>query len=366
LLSTTGGGGGEVVTVSSHGELASAVGDNTPRIVLLQGTISGSDIDVGSNKTILGVGSDSGLSGFYLNMNPAQNVIIRNLTISGGTDAIAARYTTQLWIDHVDVSNCGDGLIDLTRESDMYTVSWVRFSNHHKTMLLNGGSTHSSDSGKLNGTVHHCFFDGSETRNPRAGFGKIHIFNDYNLNNGYAIGFHTESLVVAERNYFENTDDAIRQMYDEPGYESWELGDALAIDNVFDNASGDESTGIGFTVGDYYMYDFALDEANDVPAVVSAGAGPKPEYGEIGLMPIPGQGAVGVDYSTLSWATGTASPESYVVYFGTTTNPPQVATTSDTSYEAGPLSSGTVYYWRVDQVVSGTQVPGKLWTFKAQ
>ncbi|MGD8859485.1 MAG: hypothetical protein PVI30_05695 [Myxococcales bacterium] len=51
--------------------------------------------------------------------------------------------------------DCGDGLIDITRESDHYTVSWVRFSKHHKTMLLNGGFTHFEDRGKLNGTVHH-------------------------------------------------------------------------------------------------------------------------------------------------------------------------------------------------------------------
>ena len=365
LQSTTGGGGGEVVTVSSHGDLASAVSGEVPRIVLVQGMMSGGDIVVGSNKTIIGVGADAGLSGCYLNMNPAQNVIIRNLSISGGTDAIAARHTTQLWIDHMDVSKCGDGLIDLTRETDHYTVSWVRFSNHHKTMLLNGGSTHREDKGKINGTVHHCFFDGSNTRNPRAGFGMIHIFNDYNLDNGYAIGFHTDSKVVAERNYFENTDEAIRQMYDEGGHPAWELGDALAVDNHFENASGDESTGIGFTVTDYYMYDFALDDVMAVPEIVRAGAGTKAELGEIGLMPIPGQGAIKVDYSTLSWKTGTASPESYVVYFGTDTNPPEVSTTTETSYEAGPLASGTQYYWRVDQVVSGTAVTGKLWTFKA-
>lgn len=366
LKSTTGGGGGDVVTVSSHGELSGAVGDDTARIVLVQGTISGGDINVGSNKTILGLGNDAKLSGFYLNMNGAHNVIIRNLSISGGTDAIAARQTTHLWIDHLDVSNCGDGLIDITRESDMYTLSWVRFSSHHKTMLLNGGSRHYEDRGKLNGTVHHCFFDGSDTRNPRAGFGKIHIFNDYNLKNGYGIGFHSESKVVAERNFFEDTRNAINQMYNEPGYDPEELGDAIGIDNVFKNASGDESTGVGFTVTDYYTYDFALDDANSIPEVVRAGAGVKAELGEIGLMPIPGQGAVGVSEPTLSWYTGTKKPDSYVVYFGTTADPPQVGTTTETSYNAGTLSAGAVYTWRVDQVTAGTVVPGKLWTFKAK
>lgn len=363
LQSTTGGGGGEVVTVSSQAELSSAVSGDVARIVRVQGSISGGDINVGSNKTIIGVGTNATLSGFYLNLNAVQNVIIRNLKISGGSDAIAARQTHHLWIDHVDVSRCGDGLIDITRESDMYTVSWSHFSNHHKTMLLNGGSTHLTDRGKLNGTVHHCYFDGSDTRNPRAGFGMIHIFNNYNRANGYGIGFHTESKVVAEKNYFKDMSNSIQQMYSNT---SWERGDALAIDNHFDNASGDESTGKGFTVSDFYMYDFALNEAKDVPSVVTPGVALSEKYGEIGLMPIPGQGAIQVTDSTLSWKKGTAAPTSYVVYFGTANNPPRASATTETSFNAGPLTAGTQYYWRVDQVTATATIPGKLWTFKAQ
>jgi pectate lyase len=298
-------------------------------------------------------------------MNPSQNVIIRNLNISGGNDAIAARHTNHLWIDHLDVSSCSDGLIDITRESDIYTISWTRFSDHHKTMLLNGGSTHREDEGKLNGTVHHCWFDGSNTRNPRAGFGMIHVLNCLYNNNGYCIGLHSLCKVVAERNYFRNTSRCIRQMYTTDKSDG-EYGSAISVDNVFDNSEGDDSDGVGFTVTDYYLYDFFMDPAENVPTVVEPGVGPAVQYGEIGLMPIPGQGAVGVSNSTLSWKTGTHSPTSYVVYFGTTTSPTQVAAISETSYDVGPLSSGVVYYWRVDQVTASSTIPGKLWAFRAQ
>lgn len=115
----------------------------------------------------------------------------------------------------------------------------------------------------------------------------------------------------------------------------------------------------------YYLYDFFLDEAQAVKDIVPAGAGTGAEYGEIGLMPIPGQGCVGVESSILKWKTGTITPTSYIVYFGTTTAPPEVLQTSDTSYDTGPLSSGTQYYWAVDQVTSSGIVPGKLWTFIA-
>lgn len=365
LKTTTGGAGGQVVTATSGSELASYTDGDEPRIILVKGTLSGSDVNIGSNKTIIGVGSNAKISGFYLNMNDSENIIIRNLEITGGTDGIAARYTDHLWIDHCDLYSTDDGLIDITRESDRYTVSWCIFSNHHKTMLLNGGSTHTSDAGKLNGTIHHNWFDGSDTRNPRAGFGKIHVFNNKYDDNDYCIGLHSGCRVVAESNYFEETSDPIHQMYTSDPNDA-EYGSCLEVDNIFFNCSGDiDDDGNGFNVGEYYLHDFLLDSASSVPSIVEPKTGPAAEYATIGLMPTPGQGAVGVDYSTLSWKTGTATPNSYIVYFGTTTNPPQVATTTSDSYDVGSLDEGVRYYWRVDQVTSDGTISGKLWTFKA-
>lgn len=63
--STTGGAGGEVVTVSTLAEFAAAVNekDATPRIVVVKGVISGDEkIRVGSHKTIIGSGTGSGKS----------------------------------------------------------------------------------------------------------------------------------------------------------------------------------------------------------------------------------------------------------------------------------------------------------------
>ena len=160
-------------------------------------------------------------------------------------------------------------------------------------------------------------------------------------------------------------DRCIDQMYD--GRED-EMGDLETRNNKFVNAEeGDGATGTGFfDPTELYIYDFILDNVDDVKDIVTAGAGIGAQYGEIGLMPTPGQGTVGVSNSTLSWKTGTQSPTSYIVYFGTTTSPPQVAASADTSYDAGALAGGTQYYWRVDQVTSEGTIPGKLWTFKAQ
>jgi hypothetical protein len=235
-------------------------------------------------------------------------------------------------------------------------------------MLINSGTGKPADIGTLNTTLHHNWWDGSNTRNPRCGYGKIHVVNNLYNNNGYCVGLHSGCLVLVERNYFIDTDDCIRQMYDwaeDPGHV--DHGFAEAVDNVRINCSGDwDDEGKSFPVDDYYMYNFMLDEANDVQSIVQAGAGPSSEFESIGLMPIPGQGAVNVTNSTLEWLTGTESPNSYIVYFGTSTTPPQVGTTTGTSYNVGSLSGGTVYYWRVDQVTNSGTISGKLWCFRTQ
>ena len=369
LETTTGGAGGEVVTATSHSELESYASGSTPRIILVQGTISGGDIEIGNNKTIIGVGSDATLKECQLNLhNGVNNSIVRNLTIhENKTDGISvASKSHHIWIDHCDLSDCGDGLIDMKHQSDYLLITWNRFSNHHKTMLINSGTGKPADIGTLNTTLHHNWWDGSDTRNPRCGYGKIHVFNNLYNNNDYCIGLHSGTLVYVEKNYFVDTEDCIHQMYqDDPDHE--DHGFAEAYDNVTINTTGDwDAEGTSFPVDDYYIYDFFLDEANDVQSIVQSNAGPSSEFETIGLMPIPGQGAVDVDKSTLQWLTGTESPSSYNVYFGTTTNPPQVATTASNTYDVGTLDEGVRYYWRVDQVTSAGTISGKLWTFRAK
>ena len=82
LETTTGGAGGEVVIATTGSQLASYASGTEARIIFVQGTLTGSDVNIGSNKTTVGVGSDAKISKFYLNMNGPQNVIIRNLEIT--------------------------------------------------------------------------------------------------------------------------------------------------------------------------------------------------------------------------------------------------------------------------------------------
>lgn len=63
---TTGGSGGETTEVASFDELTAAVKDDTARIVVITGPISGSDsVKIGANKSIIGKDSTASTSLFF-------------------------------------------------------------------------------------------------------------------------------------------------------------------------------------------------------------------------------------------------------------------------------------------------------------
>ncbi len=77
----------------------------------------------------------------------------------------------------------------------------------------------------------------------------------------------------------------------------------------------------------------------------------------------PGQGASGVSLSpTLTWGAS-ANTTSYAVYFGTSTNPPFVGNTANTSFNVGPLNPNTLYYWYLISQNSTSSTQSFLWYF---
>ncbi|CAN5730338.1 hypothetical protein BH23PLA1_BH23PLA1_21980 [soil metagenome] len=83
---TKGGQGGEILTVSDAESFSLAIRGNEPRIVQVSGTIRLPELGrVGSNKTVIGLGSDAKIEG-GLRLVRVSNVIIRNLAITGSSD----------------------------------------------------------------------------------------------------------------------------------------------------------------------------------------------------------------------------------------------------------------------------------------
>ncbi|MFF5978176.1 polysaccharide lyase family 1 protein [Streptomyces olindensis] len=200
-------------------------------------------LPVGSNTTIVGLGDSAVLKGAALQVRDADNVIIRNLELrdaydcfpvwqpnTGGLGDWKAAYdnlwlagATHVWIDHITASDRGhpdakepthfarnylrhDGLLDITNGSDLVTVSWSRFADHDKAMLIGNGDTATGDRGKLRVTLHHNAFESVVQRAPRVRFGQVHLYNNrYDITDGdyrYSLGVSTESRIHAENNAF--------------------------------------------------------------------------------------------------------------------------------------------------------------------
>ncbi|NIT59346.1 MAG: pectate lyase, partial [Aliifodinibius sp.] len=119
------------------------------------------------------------------------NIIIRNLLFRNSVDdAINVQESAHhIWIDHCDLTNAYDGLIDIKRGSEYITVSWNKFYNHQKTCLLGHSDNNAAqDSTHLLVTYHHNWFNGTNSRHPRVRFsGLTHVYNNYYYFNSYGI-----------------------------------------------------------------------------------------------------------------------------------------------------------------------------------
>ncbi|GAA1791686.1 hypothetical protein GCM10009682_12070 [Luedemannella flava] len=282
---TTGGAGGPSVTVSTAAQFIDYATRTGPYTIFVSGMISLSAMqNVSSDKTIIGLGTGSGFTGYGLNIgipiddaitsppaNAVKNIIIRNLVFTGsGDDAINVQmFSHHIWIDHNDLC-CGyDGLIDIKRGSSYVTVSWNHTHNHSKNMLLgrDDGDT-AQDTGRLKVTYHHNWFNRTPQRNPRVRFGEpVHIFNNYYVyNTDVGVACQANAGCLVEGNYFADVEEPVTNSYAGPA------GRCVARNNVFVGESGSpDCSGTVQEASGYYSY--TLDDPNAVKSIVSAGAG---------------------------------------------------------------------------------------------
>ncbi len=281
---TTGGAGGQTVDVDSASEFLAAIASPDPLVIRVNGMLSlpGPMHDVTSNKTILGVGANSGITGGGLNIglplsddptsppeNAVKNVIIRNLNITDWEDdAINVQmFSHHIWIDHNRWTTGGDGGVDVKRGSSYVTVSWNHADGTDKNMLLgHDDDNDAQDVGRLKVSYHHNFFEGTNGRNPRVRFGDpVHVFNNYYFDTGdYGVASTQDAGVIVEGNHFENVEDPYHR-----GEGSSGDGRLVARHNCFVNS--EEGDAGGSVSNPPYAY--TLDPACDVKSIVTADAG---------------------------------------------------------------------------------------------
>jgi len=207
-------------------------------------------IRVGSNTTIVGVDRNATIKGAWLDIRGSgrTNIIIRNLRLidtcdcfpawsptDGSTgswnaeyDSISIRDADHVWIDHdefADVETADaklpsyfgrlyqvhDGQLDITNAASYVTVSWNRFRDHDKVILIGASDSATADRGRLKVTLHHNVFDDVGQRAPRVRFGQVHIYNNLYRIKGdadyqYSWGVGKESAIAANDNLFRTAE----------------------------------------------------------------------------------------------------------------------------------------------------------------
>ncbi|MFE0250476.1 pectinesterase family protein [Streptomyces sp. NPDC059010] len=287
---TTGGAGGKVVTVTDQASLARYAAAPEPYIIRVSGSIDvapfGSDIVVGSDKTLIGVGDTGEIVHGELHLNPGtSNVIIRNLTIrdsyvegdwDGKTtdfDAIQMDTVDHVWIDHNLFTHMGDGLLDIRKDSQYITVSYNRFTHHNKAFGI-GWTTNV----QTQITVDHNWFTGTKQRNPSAdNCAYAHLYNNY-LSAQVADGDPTwtygnwsrgRTRMVIENSYYDGV---------QHPYQADTTAELVERGSILRNTTGrTDEWGAAFDPREFY--DYRLDPAAAVPALVKRFSGPQQRIG---------------------------------------------------------------------------------------
>jgi len=278
-----GGSLGPTVAATTIDELKMYLGSPNPYVVTVSGLITGTDsVNVTSNKTLLGIGSEAHLQGIELSLNGSRNVIIRNMAVShviadgAGTanDGIVLTGAMNVWIDHCELfsdmthgKDYYDGLVEIKNGASFVTVSNCHIHDHYKVSLISSGDEQVGDT-VIRATYHHNYFHNVGSRLPSIRFGKAHVFSNYyaNVPDGSGVNSRMGAVVRVEGNYFQSVENPICFLDStKTGY--WDVG----AGNTFVSCTGSQPTTSTGMLTPPYTY--TLDPVDGVPTAVPAAAG---------------------------------------------------------------------------------------------
>ncbi|XP_052108116.1 pectate lyase-like [Arachis duranensis] len=253
---TTGGKGGKIYVVndpSDHdllnpkpGTLRFAVIQKEPLWIIFKHDMTiklSSELIVTSHKTIDARGANVHIAnGAQMTLQFVKNIIVHGLHIHGirkhaggmirdsvdhfgirtesDGDGLSLFGATNIWIDHVSLSNCDDGLIDavagstaitisnchMTRHNDVnyiITFCYILFLQKYFVILLGASDAYSGDQIMQVTLAFNHFGQGLVQRMPRCRWGFFHIVNnDYTHWLMYAVGGSQHPTIVSQGNRF--------------------------------------------------------------------------------------------------------------------------------------------------------------------
>ncbi|THV40149.1 pectate lyase family protein [Glycomyces buryatensis] len=277
---TTGGEGGETVTATSQADLETYAAAEEPYVIVVDSALEispkGTEIRVGSNKTIIGAGTGGEIVGGGFFLEGSSNVIIRNLTIRDTQmpeddpddkefdfDGIQMDGATGVWIDHNRIERMNDGLIDSRKDTTDLTVSWNVIGDGNKSFGIGW-----TENVTARMTIHHNWIHDTSQRNPSTdNVEYAHLYNNYLENiSSYGNLSRGATSMVLENSYFENVKD--------PYYVESDAAQLRESGSICVDCTGrQETNGEAFDPGEFYEY--TLDAAEDVPALLGEYGGPQ-------------------------------------------------------------------------------------------
>ncbi|PKU80144.1 Putative pectate lyase 2 [Dendrobium catenatum] len=185
------------------------------------------ELIINSYKTIdgRGVKVDIGNGGPCITIQDVSHVIVHGITIHGCTkgkagivrsspthaghrqgsdgDAVTIWSSTDVWIDHCNLSSCFDGLVDVTHGSTRVTISNNLFADHDKVMLFGHVDGFAPDKAMKVTVAFNRFSVDLIQRMPRVRTGYAHVANNrYDGWEMYAIGGSSNPTILSEGNYY--------------------------------------------------------------------------------------------------------------------------------------------------------------------
>ncbi len=356
----TGGAGGNVCTATSLASLQACIstassGNNKtiPWTIYVKGYIDGATNADSTGFTQLRINRDNtsligvmengvvpSLNAVWITVGAYKNIIVRNIRFISGKDtgwayesfskctyvdkdfcasnadpdSLTLQGTTRAWVDHNEFTDGADfnginpnkafykmydGLVDIKKGADFITLSYNKFSNHDKSILI--GANDSAD-GEYRITFYRNWFQYTGQRTPRVRNGQVHILN--NLYEGvkrttedrpyhmtYVIGLGFNGKAFTERNAFDIQGATATQLlsanFDEwsqyfTDVGSWLNGSAVDLNaaaaevinaqNIAEKANKPFLGPVTWAPGDHYTYT-PLTTVDEVRTQVKANAG---------------------------------------------------------------------------------------------
>ncbi|MEO7027319.1 MAG: hypothetical protein ABI056_07170 [Caulobacteraceae bacterium] len=170
-----------------------------------------------SDTTIDGRGHQVTLYDYGLDVRQSiHDVIVTHLKIDGRfrTEEVAFNFTggaRDIWADHLDLSRFIDRLINVKTGATDVTLSWIKFHDHNKVMLLNNLTDKNlfaywNRDSNSHVTIHHCWFVDTVQRSPRAVLGVYDVYNNLLENwDFYGMSFGLEARAAVIGNIFINS-----------------------------------------------------------------------------------------------------------------------------------------------------------------